>query len=429
MDYLEHKGYKGTIECSTEDGSLFGKVLNTGKDLICYEGEDLDELRADFEAAVDGYIKAFLFDAKSEIDFYIDRWIDEFIKNDDDSFSPSPLDNYEFNKFVCKKLKVTNLNKDITNLLLSAVRKSIANKLDLEVNIGGNSIMAIVQSAMERQFDLEQKRWKRGDSGDWDLMWLFKHADKTIRNYDSGKCKTGHAYLRLKRIELAVLKIRHEFVQEEENQRRRLREEEKALRELKREKEQAERDAEKARAAIEKNQAALINAKTAKQIEKLQAQIAELELALQRAEERRERALSMAQQTRCGYVYVISNVGSFGEGVYKIGLTRRLNPMDRVAELGDASVPFPFDVHAMIYSEDAPGLEAHLHRVFHRCKVNTANWRKEYFRVSLQEIRKEVENQGIVCEWVEKPAAQQWRISNKNSDDHQSYEYNPFEEW
>ena len=75
------------------------------------------------------------------------------------------------------------------------------------------------------------------------------------------------------------------------------------------------------------------------------------------AQEKKERALSMAQQTKRGHVYVISNIGSFGENVYKIGMTRRLEPTDRVKELGDASVPFQFDIHAMIYSDEAPTLE------------------------------------------------------------------------
>ena len=95
----------------------------------------------------------------------------------------------------------------------------------------------------------------------------------------------------------------------------------------------------------------------------------------------------MAQQTKRGHVYVISNVGSFGEDVYKIGLTRRLEPLDRVRELGDASVPFSFDVHALIYSEDAPPLEAALHRRFLENQVNKVNRRKEFFRLKVQEVR------------------------------------------
>ena len=99
----------------------------------------------------------------------------------------------------------------------------------------------------------------------------------------------------------------------------------------------------------------------------------------------------MAEQTRRGHVYIISNVGSFGDNVYKIGLTRRLDPALRVKELGDASVPFAFDVHAMIYTADAPAVEAALHREFKRHRVNAVNFRKEFFNVDLQSIKNAVD--------------------------------------
>lgn len=117
--------------------------------------------------------------------------------------------------------------------------------------------------------------------------------------------------------------------------------------------------------------------------------IAELETALAEAMEKESRAKSLAEQTRRGHVYVISNIGSFGEGVYKIGMTRRLDPMDRVKELGDASVPFSFDVHAIIFSDDAPSMESELHRRFSHHRVNAVNLRKEFFRVDLDEIERE----------------------------------------
>jgi hypothetical protein len=98
------------------------------------------------------------------------------------------------------------------------------------------------------------------------------------------------------------------------------------------------------------------------------------------------RAISQAQMTRVGHIYVISNIGSFGEDVYKIGMTRRLDPLDRVRELGDASVPFQFDVHAIIYSEDAPSLEYELHRKFKDRRLNMVNGRKEFFKVALDEV-------------------------------------------
>lgn len=124
---------------------------------------------------------------------------------------------------------------------------------------------------------------------------------------------------------------------------------------------------------------------------------------------------------KAGYVYVISNIGSFGEDIYKIGMTRRLNPQDRVDELGDASVPFKFDVHAMIFSEDAPALEAALHRAFEDRKLNLVNQRREFFRVSLDEIKDVVKNNfDKTVEFVDVPDADQYRISLKlREEEHQ----------
>lgn len=223
------------------------------------------------------------------------------------------------------------------------------------------------------------------------------------------------AFIELKKKQLALAYDIEVYKREQKELRRRKleteREERRALKELEKELKQAEKDEQNTQAAIERNKFEMAQAKTKEQIRKFQEQINKLEEALKQAQERRERALSMAQQTKCGYVYVISNIGSFGEGVYKIGMTRRVEPMERVVELGDASVPFPFDVHAMIYTEDAPSLEAELHRVFDSRKLNSVNGRKEFFRVPIHEIREQVENFGIVCEWVEKPVAKQYRDS------------------
>lgn len=115
---------------------------------------------------------------------------------------------------------------------------------------------------------------------------------------------------------------------------------------------------------------------------------------------------------RAGYVYVISNIGAFGENVYKIGMTRRLDPMDRIDELGDASVPFKFDVHAMIFSDGAPKLEAALHNAFADKKLNFVNQRREFFNVSLEEIKQVVrDNFDKSVEFVEIPPAEQYRES------------------
>lgn len=129
---------------------------------------------------------------------------------------------------------------------------------------------------------------------------------------------------------------------------------------------------------------ALLGDTHSEQLETLKAELAEAQAAMQRT-------MSMAQQTRAGHIYVISNIGSFGRDVFKVGMTRRLEPMDRVRELGDASVPFSFDVHAMISSDDAPTLEAALHRELDNYRVNKVNPRKEYFRVPIEFIVSAVE--------------------------------------
>jgi hypothetical protein len=179
----------------------------------------------------------------------------------------------------------------------------------------------------------------------------------------------------------------------------RIREEERAQREFERAMKEAEKEEDLLRKAMEKARAEVERASD-EQKAKYEQQLLALGAKLREAEEKNQRALSMAQQTRAGHVYVISNVGSFGENVYKIGLTRRLEPLDRIRELGDASVPFEFDVHALIRSDDAPALETGLHKRFLRAQVNKVNPRKEFFRAPLVEIRAAVEKLGAQVTWT-----------------------------
>ncbi len=174
----------------------------------------------------------------------------------------------------------------------------------------------------------------------------------------------------------------------------RIREEEKVRREYEKAIQEAQREGKLIKQAMEKAQADAQLASAGDRA-KLEAQIALLSQQLTVAEAKNQRALSMAQQTRVGHVYIISTVGSFGEGVFKIGLTRRLEPLDRIKELGDASVPFGFDIHAMIRSEDAPALENLLHHEFDDMRINKVNFRKEYFRVPLNRIRELVLTKGL----------------------------------
>jgi hypothetical protein len=198
---------------------------------------------------------------------------------------------------------------------------------------------------------------------------------------------------------------------EREEQRRikeQIREEEKARREYERAIKEAERDEEALRKAMQKAEQ-MVEQATAEQLAKYEAQLAELTEKLKEAEERSQRAKSMAEQTKRGHVYIISNIGSFGEHVYKIGLTRRLEPLDRIRELGDSSVPFEFDVHALMYSEEAPALETKLHNHFLIMQMNKVNYRKEFFRVDLAHIREEVTKLGVDAKWTMAAEAQEYR--------------------
>ena len=196
--------------------------------------------------------------------------------------------------------------------------------------------------------------------------------------------------------------------EEQRRVREQIREEEKARREIERALKEAQKEEEALQKAMARVQAQVAKAND-DQRAAFEAQLLELQDKLKQAESRGQRALSMAQQTKAGHVYVISNVGSLGEHVYKLGMTRRLEPLDRVKELGDASVPFSFDVHAMFWSDDAPRLEAQLHKVFVRAQVNKVNPRKEFFKVPLAEIRSYLEYQGVNASWTMAAAAAEFR--------------------
>lgn len=226
------------------------------------------------------------------------------------------------------------------------------------------------------------------------------------------QCRITPEYLAVKVEELLLAHEYQEEVYEEKEEQRRIREqmreEEQAQRELDRARQEAEREEQRYEDALARARADVEKAVGAKH-DRLQQQIAELEQRLAEAHARKERAIAQAQLTRSGHVYVISNVGSFGEEVFKIGMTRRLDPIERIKELGDASVPFEFDVHAVIYSEDAPGLENKLHRLFHWRRINRVNERKEFFRVGIDEIAAAVRAERAEIEIVRDAAAVEYR--------------------
>ncbi|WP_237156032.1 DUF4041 domain-containing protein [Photobacterium phosphoreum] len=210
---------------------------------------------------------------------------------------------------------------------------------------------------------------------------------------------------------IATFELRKIEREEQAEIKTQIREEERAIREMEKAQKEAEKEELLIQKALEKVRSELAHASEEQRV-KYEIQLAELETKLFEAEEKGQRALSMAQQTRRGHVYVISNVGSFGEEVFKIGMTRRLEPMDRVKELGDASVPFAFDVHAMIYSDDAPTMEKELHKRFNLQSINKVNPRKEFFKTTISEVKQAVEQiGGSDTHWTLKAEAAEYRES------------------
>lgn len=224
--------------------------------------------------------------------------------------------------------------------------------------------------------------------------------------------------LRVRELELTAdyLAMAADEKERAREERERLREEEMALREFKREEERLEKERKHRQSVLDQLEASAANPD---EIELARAALNEVQSAL-------EGVLAREANIRAGYVYVISNIGSFGPGIVKIGMTRRLAPMDRINELGDASVPFRFDIHALVFSDDAVGLEGKLHQSLADRRVNLVNQRREYFYASPEEVRVILETcHGQLLEFEDEPQALEWYQSETVRKASSHYQPNP----
>ncbi len=241
---------------------------------------------------------------------------------------------------------------------------------------------------------------------------IVKAYEAINKMNETNKIFISPYYLQLKLDELRLAfeyKEKRQIEKEEQAELRRLEREEEQLR---KEAERALAEEKKLEVLLEKVQEKALHS-DGPELERLLAEIDKLGDELKEMQRKHDRVKAMAEQTKLGYVYVISNIGSFGENVYKIGMTRRLEPMDRVKELGDASVPFYFDVHAMIFSEDAPSLEAQIQREFADRRLNLVNYRKEYFNVTLEEIKQKFWELNPNVEFIDEVEAREFKESEE----------------
>lgn len=245
---------------------------------------------------------------------------------------------------------------------------------------------------------------------------IMKSFDVLNKLYSIDGVQINEALLKLK---LEKLNLIFEYQNKKELEK----EQQRAIKEQMVEEEKVRREIAAAKKKIEKEEAQFSNeiSKLLKYVQKTDSdiekqlyidKIKELESNIESLKLDKENVEQRETNTRAGFVYIISNIGSFGENIYKIGMTRRLEPMDRVKELSSASVPFEFDVHAMIFSEDAPSLENHLHNTFKNKSVNKVNYRKEFFNTSLHDIEKVVKEKfNDTVEFTLVAKAEQYRQS------------------
>ncbi|WP_432629027.1 DUF4041 domain-containing protein [Brotaphodocola sp.] len=326
---------------------------------------------------------------------------------------------YDFASALDYKEELAKIRQDQKDLIKA--KKAVLGNTEWTVNNSktqGRKMVSDTQKLLLRAFNTECDdliNRVKYNNFDATLDKIYKSAETITKLGSVMKISISRSYLDAKVKELRLAFEYREKKQEEK-------EEQKAARAEQREQAKIEREIEEQRKKVEKEQTHYQtayeklklqleqnpeNADLLTKKEQLESHLADVDKALSDIDYRQA-------NMRAGYVYVISNIGAFGKDVYKIGMTRRLDPQDRIDELGSASVPFNFDVHAMIFSDDAPALEAALHRAFENKKLNLVNQRREFFHVTLDEIKEVVrKNFDKTVEFIDVPDAEQYRISQK----------------
>ena len=291
----------------------------------------------------------------------------------------------------------TKANKAIYSLMVIALRAELQNilynlkyeKLDKSID----DVKSVTQKYLQIAGDGNQSIAGTLTKFIGEIEYLFINAVKIEYNY----------YVKKEQAKQEQLAIKEQMRQEAEERKA-----------LEAEKKKIAQEESKYNSQIEKIKEQLASASES-ELEKLNARILELQSQLSDVIVKKKEISKLANG-KAGNVYVISNLGSFGENVFKIGMTRRLNPQDRVNELGDASVPFKFDVHSFIFSDDAVGLESKLHNILNDKRVNKVNLRKEFFYCSIDELEQLVTEIEPTAEFNKTMLAEEFRQSQSSDE-------------
>ena len=300
-----------------------------------------------------------------------------------------------------RKRYTTKANKAIYELMVIALRAELQNILfNLKYDKLDNAIDQ-VKKTTKKYLDIASSG-NQSIAGTLtkfigEIEYLFINAVKIEYNY----------YVKKEQARQEQLAIREQMKQEAEERKA-----------LEQEKKKIEREESKYNAEIDKLKSQMENASNA-ELEALNKRILELQNQLSDVILQKDKIVNL-QNGKAGNVYIISNLGSFGDNMFKIGMTRRLEPQERVNELGNASVPFKFDVHSFIFSEDAVGLESKLHSLLNDKRVNKVNLRKEFFQISIDELEKLINEIDPTAEFNKTMVAEEFRQSQSTNENYTS---------
>lgn len=397
IDELDSKIYNLEQEYSTKEEKLKNDFESKSKELETYYAYRTEGLKKEYDS-----LKIERNAIKDELNtLYCESILEHYNFSDYDGLSSEECKN----KVTILKIKEKELIKSNEAAIIHSQEKKsvINNNLKQILRCFNTECDNIIMNLSIKNIDTMRSK-------------ISKSFDSINKIFAVDGIELNKRLLELKLEELNLvytyeLKRQQELEQQKEIKAQMI-EEEKVRREIENEKKKIEKD--QTQFTNEINKLVKYLQKTSNDIEKQLYidKITELEEKLKELEKSKEIILERAANAKAGFVYIISNIGSFGENIYKIGMTRRLEPMDRIKELSSASVPFEFDVHAMIFSDDAPSLENELHTHFKKQSVNKVNLRKEFFNVKLEEIENVVKEKfNTTAQFTYIPVAKEYRQS------------------
>lgn len=288
----------------------------------------------------------------------------------------------------------TKANQTIYQLMVLALEAEIQNVL-LNLKFGS------LEKAKNKLKDLAKEYYNIAANGNQSIA-------PTVKKFIS---EIEVLYLEEVEIEYEYYAQKERIKEEQRALKEQMKQEAEERRQLEQQQKQIEKEEQKYKNEIENVKSAMLTSDES-EIEKLKKKLAELTEKLDQVEDKKGQIINL-QNGQAGYVYIISNIGSFGENVFKVGMTRRLDPQERIDELGNASVPFPFDVHSFIFSEKAVDLETRMHKILDKKRVNKVNKRKEFFSADIEELEKIVHSIDPAAQFKLTALAEQYRQSKE----------------